>query len=99
MEGKSIEEEVIERIRSFRSRVNISLRSAGPLLGVSHSTLNRWMDEACLPYAWTAEAVTRRLDIFDNEDKRSGLYTRMTGMDHKDRVEALHKVLLDHTDQ
>ena len=91
--------EVVERIRAFRGHVNISLRSASPLLGVSHSTLNRWLEGSAEPYPWTAEAVTRRLDIFDSEDEVSDLYKRMAGMGHKERVETLHQVLIDHTEE
>lgn len=90
---------VVNRINRFRSNVNISLRSASPILGVSHTTLIRWIEGMTEPYDWMAEAVSRRLDIFDREHDRSGLYTKMAALDTKERVEVLHQVLHDHTEQ
>jgi len=90
---------IVARIDEFRSNVNISLRSASPLLGVSHTTLIRWTEGTAEPYDWMAEAVARRLDIFDQEHDRTGLYAKMAALDTRERVETLHQVLQDYAEQ
>ena len=86
---------VVTTVERFLGDAKISLRSAGPILGISHSTLRRWLDHRTVPYPWSASAVLRRIEMLDKEDQKTNLYTRLEGMDHRERVETLEQTLSD----
>lgn len=84
---------IVPTVERFLVNTKISMRSAGPLLGISHSTLRRWLEHQSVPYPWSASAVARRVQLLDEEDQNTKLYTRLEGMDHRERVETLEQAL------
>lgn len=93
--------DVVTEINRFCDKTLVSKRNNALLLGISPSTLVRWIDvtNATEPYDWTAQQVLRRIALFDEEDAKSGLYARLVSMTPKERMGALEKVLEDQSDQ
>lgn len=77
----------------------ISLRGAGVVLGVSHSSLFRWIEGTNRPYRWLADSVLRRIELLREEDTETGLFKRLTAMSHRERVDALVRVIAERTEQ
>lgn len=92
-------DKVAEEIRLFCNKTLVSKRNNARLLGISPSTLVRWLDGTTEPYDWTARQVLRRIELFDEEDKRNGLYSRLVSMTPRERMAALGKVLEDQDNQ
>lgn len=97
MSTTSIERD-LKRIEAFLSTINISVRSASELLGISHTTLIRWLNRESDPYEWSLESVMDRISVFDKENDCTGLYRRITAMTHKERVEELNQALIDYSE-
>lgn len=91
--------DVVTEINRFSSKTLLSKRNISLLLGISPSTLVRWMDDSTEPYSWTAAQVLQRIALFDAEDERSGLYARLVSMTPTERMTALKQVLDDQADQ
>jgi len=88
----------LKRLEAFLCTINISVRSASELLGISHTTLIRWLNRESAPYEWSLEAVMNRIAVFDEENDSTGLYRRSKAMTHKERVEELNQVLIDYSE-
>lgn len=90
--------DVVTEINRFCDKTLVSKRNNARLLGISPSTLIRWLDDSTEPYDWTSQQVLRRIAVFDEEDKQTGLYAQLVSMTPRERVAAMENVLEKYAD-
>lgn len=79
-------------VRGFVSVNNLSARGAATVLGVSFSTVARWIDpgyNAFGTYARVVRRVTGIIEALNAEDETTGLYASLAHLPAAERAAAL----------
>lgn len=85
-------QKMAERIQSFQADAELSRESMSKVLGVSSMSLKRWNDGYAIT-PWVYNAVERKLDLFDKEQRDNKLLLHLHGLKQREKVERLIGVL------
>lgn len=92
----------IASLRKLASETRLSNRALASLLGVSPSTMGRWLDphvETKRLYGYMVDSVIRQVAVLNAADQQTDLFKTLRGVSAPARLAELKDVLLRNSEQ
>ncbi len=92
----------IASLRKLASETRLSNRALASLLGVSPSTMGRWLDphvETKRLYGYMVDSVIRQVAVLNAADQQTDLFKTLRGASAPARLAELKDVLLRNAEQ